>query len=40
MSGLKPAKTEIGKTVKVQLIRGGHPLELEVIVVERPREFN
>jgi S1-C subfamily serine protease len=34
------ARSEIGKTVKVQLIRGGQPMVLEVTLVERPREFN
>jgi S1-C subfamily serine protease len=34
------AKTPIGNTVKVQVWRDGASLEIDVAVVERPREFN
>ncbi len=34
------AKTKIGTTVKVELIRGGQPTTLDVTVSERPQELN
>lgn len=34
------AKTKIGTTVKAQVWRGGSAVDVDVTVVERPREFN